>query len=196
MSTDDQNDLRNIRESLDAATRRVGDLMNPTPGNEQGCVNSEARRLFDDVLSRAIPEVRDRRVGVYTFAFYHDHESAAVSVCVDTEASSARLVLSQNAFRIRHFAEAVSRGDLRKAVMWKANIGRSLSLGDFELVNVARAKMGGIAPDDSFYLEMIRALRSREREIVPLASDPQRLLFCSSSAGAEVGYVWSADLTA
>src|SRR4051812_44654210 len=98
----------------------------------------DPQRLFDDVLSRAIPEVRAAGIDVFTFSFYHDHESAAVSICVDTEASSIRLVRSQNASSIRHFADAVSRGDLRKAALFKANVGRSLSLGDFEMVNVAR----------------------------------------------------------
>src|SRR5207248_6539416 len=105
-STDDQNDLNQIGDSLDATTRKVRELMEPASGHEQSAMNCEARQLFDAVLSRAIREVRDRRIDVYTFAFYHDHESAAVSVCVDTEPSSARLVLSQNAYRIRQFAEA------------------------------------------------------------------------------------------
>ena len=154
---------------------------------------TDPARLFDDVLARAIPEVRARGIDVFTFALYHDHESAAVSICVDTEPSSTRLVLSQNAFNIRHFADAVAKGDLRKAALFKANVGRSLSLGDFEMVNVARTDLGRIRPDDQFYLSMIRALRAREREIVPLARDPQRLLFCASSAGAEVGYLWTAE---
>ena len=148
--------------------------------------------LFDDVLSRAIPEVRGRGIDVFTFAFYHDHESAAISVCVDTEASSARLVLSQNAFSMRYFADAVAKGDLSQAALFQANVGRSLSLGDFEMVNVARTDLNGIRPDDGFYLSMIRSLRRREKEIVPLARDAQRLLFCASSADSEVGYVWTA----
>ena len=52
--------------------------------------------LFDDVLTRAIAEVRASGIDVYTFAFYHDHESAAVSVCADTERSSVRFVVGQN----------------------------------------------------------------------------------------------------
>jgi hypothetical protein len=153
---------------------------------------SDLERLFDDVLSRAIPEVRARGIDVFTFAFYHDHESAAVSVCVDTESSSSRLVRSQNAFNITHFADAVTKGDLRKAALFKANVGRSLSLGDFEMVNVARTDIGSIRVDPEFYLKMIRALRARETDIVSLTSDVQRLLLCSSSAELEVGYTWTA----
>jgi hypothetical protein len=150
------------------------------------------QRLFDDVLSRAISGVRAAKIDIYTFAFYHDHESAAVSICVDTEASSARLVRSQNAFSIRQFADAVLRGNLRKAALFKANEGRSLSLGDFAMVNVARTAIGSVPVDDSFYLEMIRAVRARETEIVSMASNVERLLFCSSSAEWEVGYTWIA----
>jgi hypothetical protein len=152
-----------------------------------------AEQLFEDVLSRAISEVRGRGIDVFTFAFYHDHESAAVSVCVDTEASSAKLVLSQNAFSMRYFADAVAKGDLRKAALFQANPGRSLSLGDFEMVNVARTDLNGIQADDAFYLSMIRSLRRRESEIIPLSQDPHRLLFCASSANSEVGYVWTGE---
>lgn len=154
---------------------------------------TDPQRLFNDVLSRAIPEVRARGIDVFTFAFYHDHESAAVSICVDTEASSVRSVMSENAFNIRYFGEAVDRGDLEEAALFNANVGRSLSLGDFEMVNIARTDIGRIRPDDNFYLSMICALREREREIVPLARDSQRLLFCASSADDEVGYLWTSD---
>jgi hypothetical protein len=154
---------------------------------------TDADRLFDDVLSRAIAEVRERRTDVYTFAFYHDHESAAVSICVDTEVSSARSVVGQNLFRIKHFATAVAEGNLRRAALWRSNTGRNLSLGDFALVNVARTGLGPLLPDDHFYLAMIRAVRHREREILALTSDPVRLLFCASSADDEVGYLWTPD---
>src|SRR5688572_5315823 len=112
---------------------------------------TDPEQLFDDVLARAITEVRARGIDVFTFAFHHDHESAAVSICVDSEASSARSVLSENAFSFRYFADAVAKGDLRTASLFKANVGRSLSLGDFEMVNVARTDLGRIRPDDRFY---------------------------------------------
>jgi hypothetical protein len=153
---------------------------------------TDADRLFDDVLARAIADVRDRGVDVYTFAFYHDHESEAVSICVDTEANSARSVLSENAFSNKYFRKAIAKGDLAEAALWKANVGRSLSLGDFELVNVARTKLGRVRVNEGFYLSMIRTLRSREGDIVGFASDPRRLLFCASSADDEVGYLWTA----
>jgi hypothetical protein len=150
-------------------------------------------RLFEDVLSRAIADVRGKGIDVFTFAFYHDHESAAVSVCVDTESSSKRLVVSQNIFRLQQFAAPIAKCDLRKAKLWNANTGRSLSLGDFALINVSRTNLGPIRPGPDFYVTMARCLRSFAPDIIPLASDPQRLLFCCSSADDEVGYMWSAD---
>ena len=79
------------------------------------------------------------------------------------------------------------------AGLHKANVGRSLSLAEFEIVNAAYTDLGQIEPDDDFYLSMIGAVRRKEKEIVALARDPVRLLFCCSSAKAEVEYLWTAD---
>jgi hypothetical protein len=86
--------------------------------------------FFEDVLKGAIAEVRRSQTPLYTFAFYHDHESGAVSVCVDTAESSSRLVASSNAFNSKYFLKAVNIGDLKEAATWQAEHGRSLSLGD------------------------------------------------------------------
>src|SRR5258708_2523137 len=110
-----------------------------------------AAALFAEVLSNAIDEVRERGTPMYTFAFYHDHESAAVSVCVDTEENSRRSVAKSNAYGIKHFAQAIAAGDLKSAALWNANTGRSLSLGDFALVNVARANLDEIMPGKGFH---------------------------------------------
>lgn len=155
-----------------------------------------ASALFAEVLSNAIDEVRERGTPVYTFAFYHDHESAAVSVCVDTEANSRRFVTESNAYSIKHFAEAIAAGDLKSAVLWNANTGRNLSLGDFALVNVARANLDEITPGKGFHLAMVRALWERQQQVAELSPDPARLLFCCSSARAEVEYMWSLNPTA
>jgi len=53
--------------------------------------------IVADVLDRAIAEVRSRGIAVYTFALYFDHESPALSVCVDTAANSARTVKGEAA---------------------------------------------------------------------------------------------------
>jgi hypothetical protein len=150
-----------------------------------------ATALFAEVLSQAIDEVRNRGTPVYTFAFYHDHESAAVSVCVDTEANSLRSVAKSNAHSLRYFVEAMDAGDLKAAALWKANVGRNLSLGDFALVNVARTALDRITPVKGFHLGMVRALWERRQHVAALSPAPDRLLFCCSSAREEVEYMWS-----
>src|SRR4051812_13449570 len=149
--------------------------------------------FLSDVISRAIAGIRKARLPLYTFAFYHDHESAAVSVCADTAESSARLVASSNEFNSKYFVEAVSNGDLKEIAMWNANHGRSLSLGDFAMVNVARTDFEeGVKTGKDFYLAMIRAVIARESEIVALAKQPEHLIFCCSGPKDEVAFVWSA----
>jgi len=155
-----------------------------------------AKALFTDVLSTAIEEVRKLGTPVYTFAFYHDHESAAVSVCVDTEANSLSSVMASNAYGMKYFAKAVETGNLKSAALWNANIGRSLSLGDFVLVNVARTKLDGIEPNNGFHLAMVRALWERQQQIAKLSPTPERLLFCCSGANDEVEFMWSLNAAA
>jgi hypothetical protein len=149
--------------------------------------------FFDDVILRAIAEIRKAGLPLYTFAFYHDHESAAICVCADTAESSARSVASSNEFNSKYFVEAVSNGDLKEIAMWNANHGRSLSLGDFAMVNVARADFEeSVKNGKDFYLAMIRAVIAREADIVALAEHPEHLIFCCAGPKDEVAFVWSA----
>jgi hypothetical protein len=122
-----------------------------------GSLAMTASRLFEKILEEAIAEVRARRVPVFTFALYHDHESAAVSVCVDTEENSKKVVQSINSFNMKYFTKAVRSGDLKDAALWRANIGRSLSLGDFTMVNVARRDLGKVAVNGGDGAPMPRA---------------------------------------
>lgn len=147
--------------------------------------------LFADVLARAIKEVAKRAIPVYTFAFYHDHESGAVSVCVDTETNSQKKVRETNDFNMKYFAKAIGQGNLEDAALWQANIGRNLSLGDFVLVNLARTDIKSLHPNKSFYLKMVRSLIEQQTEITRLAQSPELLLFCCSGPDDEVKYVWS-----
>lgn len=149
--------------------------------------------FFGDVISQAIADIRKARLRLYTFAFYHDHESSAVSVCADTAESSASSVTLGNAFNSKYFVGAVDNGDLKEIGMWKANHGRSLSLGDFAMVNVARTDLEhGVKTGKDFYLSMIRAVIAREADIMALAQHPEHLIFCCSGPKAEVAFVWSA----
>lgn len=148
-------------------------------------------RLVDEILGQAIARARSEAVPIYTFALYHDHESAAVSVCIDTEESSRRCVAQMNRYGKRHFADALRRGDLPAAVLWNANVGRSLALGNFALVNVARRDLGSLRDEDDFYLTLVRSLTHVESAILALSPDPERTLFCCSGADDETQYIWS-----
>ncbi|MCX5662640.1 MAG: hypothetical protein NTW19_23415 [Planctomycetota bacterium] len=160
------------------------------PDNIRPAQVSPAEVLFADVLTRAIDALRKSRTPVYTFALYHDHESAAASVCVDTKSNSLRHQARWTAHSRQHFVEAVQQGDLTGARLWSSGADRSLSLGDFTHVNLARTDLGQVQPGKKFYLAMIRALMARELDIVALAEPKDELLFCCSGKADEVQYIW------
>lgn len=152
--------------------------------------------LFSEILNESLQEalalVRRDKIAIFTVAFYHDHESRAVSICIDTEANSHAEVASENRFSAKYFWQALDEGDLKELRSSNANVGRNLSLGDFTLVNAGRRELpkGKITKD--LYLDMIRVLRSKEEEIIGLAVSRERLLFCCSGPNAEVDFWWSA----
>lgn len=153
----------------------------------------ETASLFAAVLEQALRDIAAKNLPVYTFALCHDHESETVSVCADTEECSARTVAAINRYNASYFAKAIASGDLKGAGLWQAYIGRSLSLGDFALVNAARAPLPPGAIDDDFYLSMVRAVMFVEKRVAALSPYPDRLLFACSGTNAEVAYVWSAQ---
>jgi hypothetical protein len=144
-------------------------------------------------LKAAIVQLRADPVPIHTFAFYHDHESGAVSVCVDTKESSREHLNRSNRWSMKHFAQHIQAGSWEDASLFQANVGRSLSLGDFARVNLARTRVPpSTVIDGAFYLAMARTVIARQQDILSLAPDPEDVLFCCSGAGAEVGMVWSA----
>lgn len=152
--------------------------------------------FLDSILQRAVAEVRQKSIPIYTFALYHDHESNTVSVCVDTEENSAKCVASTNRYNLKYFMKAIADKDLKAAGLWQANTGRSLSLGDFTLVNIARSDIGNTKATSAFYLSMIEALLRVQTEVIALSPNPERLAFASSGPNDEVAYVWSAPSAA
>ena len=151
--------------------------------------------VFAEVLDAALAKLRAKAVPVFTFAFYHDHESAVVSVCVDTAENSGRKVAAVNKYNIRHFQKAVSEGDLNSASLWQANIGRNLSLGDMALVNLAKPTWRGrsgwpVLPFNGAGSD------GRAEPGGMLAPEPERLIFSCSGPESEVAYVWSLPLDA
>ncbi len=148
--------------------------------------------LIQSVLRQALVEVASSGAAVFTFALYLDHESSALSVCVDTEANSARTVAQINRYNTKYFHRAVEAQDFKSAGLWQANVGRSLSLGDFALVNVARTEVPAGAVNEQFFLHLVEELVRVEDQVVQLAPVREKLIFACSSADEEVAYVWSA----
>lgn len=153
---------------------------------------SALKSFLEGVVTKAISELRATPILIYTFAIYHDHESGAVSVCVDTKETSVRVVRQSNQWSMNYFVQHLQDGRWEDACLFQANVGRSLSLGDFARVNLARAVLPPSATiDPSFYLAMARTLIAHQQEVLSLAPDPEDVLFCCSSADSEVGLVWS-----
>jgi len=126
---------------------------------------------LNDVMDRALHELEQKQFPLYTLAFYLDHESAAVSVCADTQPNSDRVVASTNKYNLKHFLAGVSDGDLGAAAIWQANIGRSLSLGDFTVVNLARTELGAVPADAALCLGMVETIIKNHERIRRLSVD-------------------------
>src|SRR5688572_25063375 len=101
------------------------------------------------------------------------------------------MVQDINSYNRQHFAEAVQAGDLKAAGLWNANIGRSLSLGDFAFVNIARVELAPGQAEKSLFVAMLRGLLASESEIAAFAPERRALLFCCSGPNEEVEYTWS-----
>ena len=150
------------------------------------------RKLIEEVLKQALSEARSANVPIYTFALYYDHESSAISVCIDTAEKSAATVASINAYNGKYFHGAVAAGNLEGASLWQANIGRSLSLGDFHLVNVARRELGcDFRPEEEFFVSLVQGVVAVEPLVAEMSVTPESLLLCCSGPDSEVQYWWS-----
>ncbi len=150
------------------------------------------RALIENVIDQALAAAKQRNIAVYTFALYYDHESPAISVCIDTEEQSKATVSRINTYNRKYFIPAVAAGDLQGALLWLSNTGRSLSLGDFHSVNLARADLSAdFSPDQNFFVSLVQALAAAEAKIALQAAAPQSLLLCCSGSKSEVEYWWS-----
>ncbi|GAB3361640.1 hypothetical protein [Lysobacter tyrosinilyticus] len=148
--------------------------------------------LVGKVIDQALAEAMRREVPIYTFALYYDHESSALSVCIDTEQNSRSTVGRINSYNRRHFVAAMADSNLKGAALWCSNIGRSLSLGDFHMVNVARADLpNGFVPSQGFFAALAQSLIAAESRVSAQARDPSSLLLCCSGEDDEVQYWWS-----
>lgn len=152
----------------------------------------DTNRSIDAVLREGLSFAAENQVRLYTVAFYLDHESRAISLCLDTQPNSMKVVRSINKFSTEHFNSAVKNGDLEGAALWQANTGRSLSLGDYAHVNIGRRTLKGIALDSELILAMTRALQRRSPHFLELSPTPGSLLFACSTLTEEVGLTWTA----
>lgn len=152
---------------------------------------SPRERVLADVLNRALQELEERRFQLYTLAFYLDHESAAVSICADTQPNSDRVVAKTNKYNLKHFLAAIHEGDMRSAALWQANVGRNLSLGDFSAVNLARTELHDLPADEALCHGMVEAIIGCHDRVRRLSPDPTRTLLVVSTPDDEVGLVWS-----
>jgi hypothetical protein len=146
--------------------------------------------IATSVLTEAISELRKKRLDVYTFALYFDHESNAISVCADTVSNSAATVRGINTYNRKYFDPAVASGDLKAASLWCSNIGRSLSLGDFVAKNLARTPAKDSNLGSEFFVGMLHALMDAENEIATLTSDKDTLLLCCTGPSDETEFYW------
>jgi len=98
---------------------------------------------------------------------------------------------SVNKYNLKHFLAGVRDGDLGTAALWQANIGRSLSLGDFTAVNLARTELGALPVDAALCLKMVETIMKNHDRIRRLSVDPLRTALAASTLDDEVGLVWS-----
>jgi hypothetical protein len=144
--------------------------------------------IFEDMIDEAL--TKSQGLDIYSFAIYHDHESGFVSICVDTKDNSDIKVIESNKYSMKHFQRVVAEGELEEAMLWQANVGRNLSLGDFELVNIVEHELVKQDTSDRFYLDMVKAIGNKANVILKQSSHGASLLFCCSTANEEVGLTW------
>jgi len=154
-------------------------------------MSEDFQSRLQQCLRAALTELRTRAVDPYTFAVYFDHEGAMLSICVDSELNSRRQVQSQREYSRKHFERVLRSGDAGELALWQTNIGRNLSLGDFELVNLARCDAGVPEIKSEHVLEVVHAVEAVRGEVLSLTSAPSDLVFCCSTEEDEVGLVWS-----
>ena len=148
-------------------------------------MREELEKLIDNALKQA------EGLDIFTFAIYHDHESEFVSVCIDTKENSNRQVEEMNIYNMKHFRRVVSEGNLEEAALWQANVGRNLSLGDFQAVNIVECDIKNNQVNKSFYLGMVKAIENKSSAISQQSSHGNSLLFCCSTDAEEVGLTWA-----
>ena len=151
----------------------------------------DSHSLLTAVMNRALELLEQQSFALYTLAFYLDHESSAIAICADTQPNSDRVVAEINRYNLRHFLDAIREADLSAAALWQANVGRSLSLGDFTAVNLARTELGDVPVDVSLCHAMVDTVIKNHSRIRKLSPNPAHTLLATSTLEDEVGLIWS-----
>ena len=148
------------------------------------------RRMASEVLDEAIGVCTSDEIDLFTFSFYLDHESRAVSVCIDTDENSFAQVREQNRRTGARFAELMADPEAGDVALWQPNLGRNTSLGDFTYVNLARRAYVFPHSHRSVSDALLRTLFERQAEIVSLSRRPDQLLLSASTPDDEFGICW------
>jgi hypothetical protein len=149
--------------------------------------------LVDQVIVQALVEVADRGMSgrIVTIALYFDHESPALSVCADTLESSDKHTDSSLTWNYGQFAQALNAGDVEDAALFNASVGRSLSLGDFALVNLARRELDTDDDRKVIFEALAKGLHRNMNRCLGVCDPNQRIVFACSTQNSEVGLFWS-----
>jgi hypothetical protein len=147
--------------------------------------------FFDDMVKEALALVIEKNINIYTFAYYHDHESSCIGIGIDTEENSNKLVKSSNEFTKKYFYRYLEDEDLNSLKSFCFNAGRSFYLGDYTYRNIVYKKI----PEEyksskKMYLEMIKAINSNKEDILKFSDKPENIFFSCSSEDNEVEYIW------
>lgn len=146
--------------------------------------------ILDEMINESLQIIKKENASIYTFAFYHDHETEAISICIDTEENSNKQITSSNDYSKKYFQENLKNGDMKSLQLWNFNTGRNFSLGDFSYVNIVYKKLDKrfITPD--MYLNMIKSIERNKSKILTYSQSSKKVVFCCSSENNEVEYIW------
>ncbi len=147
------------------------------------------KKFFDDMIDESLRKFNKEK-SIYTFAFYHDHESDAVSICIDTEDNSMKKVSESNENTKKYFYSFLEQGDMDSLKLWNFQTGRNFSLGDFSLVNIVYKNIEKELISPSIYLEMIKSIERNKSKILKYSKNPEKVFFYCSSESNEVQYIW------
>ncbi|KJE34736.1 hypothetical protein UF64_13585 [Thalassospira sp. HJ] len=150
--------------------------------------------LFNQMIKQSVRIAKSKNIKIYTFAFYYSHEDSAISVCIDDFQNSQKTLLKTKKWSADQFLRCYRAGDIEAAGLFGrgAVAGRSLSLGDFVLWNLAWNPIAKPKNYKNFALAIIRAVERNFDEIASEAVQGENLVFCCSGKDDEVQYIWPA----